>query len=267
MKRGLEAYSSEQVAAIRMFVAFICMFPFWIKLFDKNDLKYWPAFLTVGLFGNFIPAFLFTKAETGISSALAGMLNGLTPLFTLILGVLVFKTKVKWFQVTGIIIAFLGAIGLITAGNSISTENTQLFYSLLVALATLCYGISVNTIKAKLNHVAAIKATAWAFTLVGPMAGIYLFSTDFIYVANTHPQGLSSLGYVFILGAVGTALSVALFNVLIRQTTAIFASSVTYLIPIVAIIWGIVDGETIFPMQLLFISLIITGIYLVNKKG
>ena len=146
MKRGMEVYGSDEVAALRIFIAFLVLIPLVFKHVKKAHLKYWPAFLGMGMLGNFIPAFLFTKAETGISSSLAGMLNSLTPLFTLLLGVLLFKTKTKWVNVTGIVIGFIGAMGLLLTGKS-EDMSGNLFYGSLVVIATLCYAFSVNIIR------------------------------------------------------------------------------------------------------------------------
>ncbi len=266
MKRGLEAFASDEVAALRMFIAFLFLSPLIYKHVKKEFLKYWPSFLGMGMLGNFIPAFLFTKAETVISSSLAGMLNSLTPLFTLLFGVLLFKIKTKLVNGIGIIMGFIGAIGLLLVGKPQDMGN-NLSYGLLVVVATVCYAFSVNIIKKGLNNVNSITATVWAFTFVGPLAGIYLFAgTDFTAHLRTSPGALSSLGFVSILAIFGTAISVIIFNVLIRSTTALFASSVTYLIPIVAMGWGLFDKEAVLPLHFAWIGLILLGVYLVNKK-
>ncbi|OFY86875.1 MAG: hypothetical protein A3F72_00505 [Bacteroidetes bacterium RIFCSPLOWO2_12_FULL_35_15] len=266
MKRGMEVFSSEEVAALRILMAFLFLSPLVFRHVKMPMLKHWKGFVGMGVLGNFIPAFLFTKAETGISSSLAGMLNSLTPLFTLLLGVLLFKIKTRWINAVGIMIGFVGAIGLLMVGKSIDLDNNLLF-GFYVVLATLCYGLSVNIIKKSLNDVNPITATVWAMMFIGPVAGFYLFGfTDFTYRLANDPKALESLGYVAILAVFGTALSVIVFNVLIRQTTALFASSVTYLIPIVAMGWGLFDNEAVLPLHFVWIALILLGVYLVNKK-
>lgn len=266
MKRGMEAYSSDEVGAMRMLIAFLALSPLMFRHIKRAQLKYWAAFLGMGMLGNFIPAFLFTKAETGISSSLTGMLNSLTPLFTLLLGVVMFKAKTRFVNAAGIFIGFLGAVGLLTVGKSSDMSN-NLFYSLYVLIATICYALSVNIIKKYLNDVNSITATVWAMSFIGPPAGIYLFGfTDFAHRLTTHPQAMYSLGYVSILAVFGTALSVILFSKLIRDTNTLFASSVTYLIPIVAIGWGLFDGENIQAQHFVWIGLILAGVYLVNRK-
>jgi len=266
MKRGLDVYSSDEVAALRILIAFLFLSPLIFKHVKKPLLKHWKGFLGMGVLGNFIPAFLFTKAETGISSSLTGMLNSLTPLFTLLLGVLLFKTKPRWINAFGIMIGFVGAIGLLLVGKRVDTDNNLLF-GFYVVLATICYGLSVNIIKKSLNDVNSITATVWALMFIGPIAGLYLFGfTDFTTRLANNPMALNSLGYVSVLAIFGTALSVIIFNVLIRNTNALFASSVTYLIPVVAMGWGIMDGENVQMLHFLWIGLILIGVYLVNKK-
>ena len=266
MKRGMEAYTSDEVGALRMLIAFLALSPLMFRHIRRAQLRYGAAFLGMGMLGNFIPAFLFTKAETGISSSLTGMLNSLTPLFTLLLGMLLFRAKTRFVNAAGIFIGFLGAVGLLTVGKS-SDMSSHLFYSLYVVVATLCYALSVNIIKKYLNEVNPVTATVWAMSFIGPPAGIYLFGfTDFAHRLGTHPQAMYSLGYVAILAVLGTALSVILFSKLIRNTNALFASSVTYLIPVVAIGWGVFDGENVEGQHLVWIGLILAGVYLVNRK-
>lgn len=266
MKRGLQTFSSQQVAALRIFVAFLAIIPFAFTHLRKEHLKYWKAFAVMGILGNFIPAFLFTKAETVISSALAGMLNSLTPLFTLLFGFIFFGVKPSRNQVIGISMGFAGAIGLlINVDANVNTQNS-FWYAMMVVVATVFYGISLNTIRKNLQEVNAVTATVWAMSIIGPMAGAYLFSTDFTQKFVTMPKVWSSLGYVCILGIVGTSISVIFFNILIKQSGVLFASSVTYLIPVVAVFWGVADGENIQLIHFLWISIILTGVYLVNRK-
>lgn len=265
MKKGLVAFNSNQVAALRLVIAGLFLLPFGIIQFRKwhpSKLKY---FFAVGLFGNFIPAFLFTLAETKVSSSLAGLLNSLTPTFTLVLGMLFFGMTVRKNHILGIILGFIGAAVLII-GPGMAAFNEDAVFGLLVVLATVFYGISVNVIRKHLSEVNSITTTFWAFMLTSPFAGAYLLTTD-VHLRLSSPEGYSSLSYIAILGIVGTASAVMLFNMLIRNTNAIFASSVTYLIPIVALGWGILDNEEVGLIHLLAISLILGGIFLINRKS
>ncbi len=264
MKRGLEAYSSEQVAALRIGMAYLFLLPFLLKFYQIDLKKYWKGLLGMGIFGNLIPAFLFTKAETGISSSLAGMLNALTPIFTIIIGWIAFRNKTSTFQIIGIITGFGGALLLMYSGED--SKGSNINFAMLIVAATLCYAISVNMIRKFLSDISSTRATVWAFMFTGPVALIYLFSTNFMEVVNTHPQALSSLGYTAILGIVGTALSVIAFNELIKISGPIFASTTTYLIPIVAVFWGLYDGEKIAWMQVVAIGIILIAIWFVNYR-
>lgn len=265
MKRGMEVFTSEQVAAMRIFIAFLFLSPLLFKHVKVEFLKHWKGFLAMGVIGNLIPAFLFTKAETGISSSLTGALNSLTPSFALLIGVLLFKVKTGWVNSLGITVGFIGAIGLLMVGKEDTMDNNLLFV-FYVILATICYALSVNIIKKHLNEVNPVTCTVWAMLFIGPCAGVYLFTTDFTYRLTTHPLALQSLGFISILAIFGTAISVIIFNILIRNTNAIFASAVTYLIPIVAMGWGLFDNESVLPLHFAWIALILFGVYLVNKK-
>ena len=258
-------FSGEQVAAIRMALAFVVMLPFAIYFRKHFFGKHWKALLIVGLFGNTIPAFLFTAAQTNDNSSFIGMLNSLTPLFTLLLGVAVFKIKIKTLNVVGVLIALAGALGLIFASAKGSVGGATFTEALLVVGATLCYAISVNTIKRHLNGLNPLLITSIGFSYVGPPIIVYLLTTDVQGPLLEHPQGWSALGYIAILSVVGTALAVVLFNRLVTISTSIFAASVTYLIPIVAIFWGLIDGEPIALMAILCSVVILGGVYLVNK--
>ncbi|MCB0400559.1 MAG: DMT family transporter [Flavobacteriales bacterium] len=264
MKRGLLVYSHTQVAAIRISLSFLVLVPFAFQALRKVEKKKWVYILISGVFGNGIPAFLFTKAQTQIPSALSGMLNSLTPIFALILGLLFFKARTGTLQIIGVIIGLAGAVGLITS-NGVDLSNTNFSYSLYIVLATICYAISVNVIKTHLKEINAIHITALAFFSIGPVTIPYLFTTDFVDTFLQNEHALQALGYIAILAIFGTAMSVLLFNMLIKKTTTLFATSVTYLIPIVAILWGMLDGEKFNMIQAICIITTLIGIYFINK--
>jgi drug/metabolite transporter (DMT)-like permease len=266
MKKGLEAFSSDEVAALRIGIAFLFLVPFYIRFNQINFKKNWKGLVLMGVFGNLIPAFLFTKAETQISSSLTGMLNALTPLFTVLVAFFWFKSKFTGIQLTGILTGMLGAVMLLyfNEGGDVSQNN---LYSLLVVAATLCYAISVNGIKHYLSGMNSTEATIGAFTITGPLALIYLFwQTDFVNDMKISKLALSSLGYVSILAIVGSAISVIVYNTLIKQAGTVFASTCTYLIPIVAVFWGLLIGETVNLLQIAGIIVVILSVYLINRR-
>lgn len=266
MKRGLDAFSYEQVAALRLFIAFVFSAIIGKRFYKSLPIKkLWPLFLS-GIIGNGIPAFLFTKAETHLDSALVGILNVLTPLFTLFIGLFFYQIRVRLVNYIGIIIGLFGTVYLLLP--DIQELNIEILrYSLLAIGATVCYGWSTHIIKAQLHELNSIQITTLAFTFIGPWAGVYLFSSDFIEVMNTHPKAWASLGYIAILAIVGSALAVIVFNKLIKLTGALFATSCTYIIPIVAILWGVLDNEQITMHQLVGFVIILGGVYLVNKRN
>ena len=265
MKTGLKSFSSEQVAGIRILLASLVLLPFSIKnlkFLKKEDVK---SLLIVGFLGSFIPAFLFTKAQTQIDSSLAGMLNSLSPVFTLIIGMLLYKTNFKSLQALGIVIGLIGALGLIVSGDGLSIGNVNA-YTLLIVLATIFYAINANEIKSQLSHLTGIQVTSLAFLFTLPASIIYLLTTNFKPVF-TNPSWTIHLLSIAALGIIGTALAALLLNIIIRNTSAIYAQSVTYIIPIFAIFWGLMDGEMISALHLVSMCFILLGVYLTNKKN
>jgi drug/metabolite transporter (DMT)-like permease len=245
-----------------MGIAWLSLLPFvWNKLF-KIQKKHIIPILVVGLFGNGFPAFLFTKAQTELDSSLIGILNALVPLFTFVLAMLLFKTKVKVSQLIGILLGLSGAVWLI-AGGGLVLENAH--YSWYIIVATLCYAISLNTIKNYLQEMSAIDISGLAFFVVGPFCLLALGFSDFSFKMMNSEGANLALFYIIILSTVGTSIALVLFNQLVKGTTAIFASSVTYLIPIVAIFWGFIDCEIITLNHFIGIAIILGGIHLVNK--
>jgi drug/metabolite transporter (DMT)-like permease len=265
MKEGLKAFSSQEVAALRIGIASLFMLPFLVK-YHGISRRHLPGLLIMGILGSLIPAFLFTAAETRISSSLAGMLNALTPLFTIVVGALFFKLSIRKNQVIGVLTGFAGAVALLLWSDD-KGQSSNAVYALLIVVATLFYAISVNSIKKYLSDMNSIAATAWSFAFVGPVALIYLFSqTDFTLHVTQNPQGWTALGYVSVLAIAGSALSVIVYNVLIKRAGTLFAASCTYFIPIVAIGWGLVRGESVRPVQFLAMGIIILGVWLINRR-
>ncbi len=272
IKRGLytpegsQLFSSIQVGAMRIVVAALFMLPFSLKSIRKLVSRKGGVFLVVGVFGNALPAFLFAIAQTEISSALAGMLNALVPLFSLLIAFFIFKVNVRYWQVVGIFMGLIAAIGLVYfSGNGIGNSSNN-WYALLAVGATLCYAISLNTIKQYLQDESAVNITGLALLLVSPV-GIYLLISTGFYNTLTQTQGsLYGFGAIALLAIVGTALALIIFNRLVQETSAIFASSVTYLIPLVAILWGLADGEQLHMMQVLCALILLGGIFLINRK-
>ncbi|MBN2173902.1 MAG: DMT family transporter [Bacteroidales bacterium] len=264
IKVGLKSFSNEQAAAIRLLLASLALLPVSLrnlKVLKRKDLKW---LLVSGFIGSFIPAFLFTKAQTRIDSALAGILNSLTPVFTLVIGVLFFRSKFKLIKIVGLLLGLVGAFGLVLAGEEVELGKINLF-ALLVVLATTCYAVNINVVKARLTHLNGVQITSLSFVFVGPVALAYLLSTDIEPVFEHHnwPLHFAALAA---LGIIGTAIAMVLMNSLIRHVSTILASSVTYIIPIFAIMWGFLDGENITFHHIGNMLIILVGVYLINRK-
>lgn len=264
MKYGLLSFSYSQIGMIRISFAF--WFTFIIafrrlKLLRKKDIG---PLVVVGLCGNAIPYILFPLAVTRLDSGLVGILNSLVPLFTLIIGVVFYKTKVGLPSVIGILIGLAGAVWLLMPGMEV--DVTKLQYGLLPIIATVCYAISINTVSTRLKHLDSLSITLLSLLFVGIPATIYVFSTDFLHIMQTDERAWTSLGYIAILGMIGSSLAVIIFNYLIKNTDSLFAASVTYAIPVVALLWGVVDGENIGWEHLVGMISILLGVYVVNAR-
>lgn len=264
MKRGLEVFSPVQVGAYRLSIAGLALLPIVIQHWGpllKSKLKY---FFIVGLVGNGIPAFLFATAQTKLNSSTAGALNALTPLFTLLIGVWLFQNRLTLSKTLGVIIGLMGALILILLrANGLAEPHWA--YGLLIVLATVMYGTSVNTVGKYLREVRPMVTAAVPLVLAATPSVFILFSTDFVQRFD-QPGAWIALGYISILGLLGSAASLVAFNKLIQITSPIFASTTTYLMPIVALFWGLLDGEALGWPQFLGMLSILIGIWLVNRK-
>ena len=265
IKRGLDAFSFEQVATLRIFIASIFLAVLGRKFYTNIPIKkLWPIFCT-GVIGNGIPPFLFSKAQTYVDSGIVGVLNVLTPLFTILIGILFYNLKVKTINYLGVALGIIGTVYLLTPQSEQLNDKT-LYFSIIAILVTVCYGWSANILKAHLEDLNAIQITTISFTFIGPWAGIYLFCGNFLEIMQSHPKALTSLGSIAILAIMSSAIAVIAFNKLIKMTGPLFATSCTYIIPIIAIIWGISDKEIITLHHIIGFVIILGGVYLVNKR-
>jgi len=264
IKRGLVAFNPYQVAALRVGIAAVAFFPFF--LIKRKEVRWedWKYLAVVGLIGTGIPSFLFPLAQTEISSSLTGVLSTLTPIFTLILAVLFFSVKVKKRNVLGVVIGLAGAVALMIFGKS-AFEGGNNWYSLLIVVGCLCYAMSVNTVKAGLQNLNPITLSSAAFALLLPFAIFGFWWTDVPTTLQTHPEGWISLAYIAGLSLAGTFFASVLFFWLVQLTNAVFASTVAYLMPIVAIGLGALDGEMITAWHFGGMGLILFGVYLARE--
>lgn len=261
IKWGLVAFEPFQVASLRVGIAAVAFFPFFLIKRKEVQLKDWKYLAIVGLIGTGIPSFLFPIAQTEISSSLTGVLSTLTPIFTLILGILFFAAKVARRNIVGVVIGLVGAMTLIVFGKA-AFEGGNNWFGLFIVLGCFCYAISVNTVKAGLQNLNPITLSSAAFALLLPLAGFGFWWTDISTTLQTHPQAWECLGYIAALSLAGTFFASVLFFWLVQLTSAVFASTVAYLMPIVALLLGALDGELITVWHLGGMILILFGVYL-----
>ncbi len=265
MKRTLEVYSNVELGALRISFAGLVLLPFVFSRIKGLSKSEWFWLIIVGLIGNTIPAFLFAKAQTGIDSSLAGILNSTTPLFTLIVGVLIYKLKTHWLNFVGIIFGFIGAIMIIISKNN-GHIDFNLQYSAYVILATVFYAFNLNIVKYKLKNIPPFSIAIISYSIVLFPVLVYLFSGTQFTTTVMRSGAFAALIYPAVLGIIGSAIAIIIFNYLVKISGVLFTASVTYLIPIVATIFGVFDGEVIKPIHILWIALILFGVFLVNKK-
>lgn len=269
IKRGLEVFSPGEVGAYRIVAAATFLLPLSLPRLKKLNRKQVENLIIIGLLGSFIPAFLFPTAQTRLSSSLTGVLNALTPLFVVIIGALFFSSKITRRNALGLVIAFIGVLILITLkeGSGLDSFTGINAYALFVILACICYGFNLHLIKTRFESLKSIEITALSLLMVLPLALIYLMAgTQFSYKLASHAGAWEALGFVTLLGVMGTALALIMFNVMVKKSSPIFASSVTYLIPVVAIFWGVLDGEVLLFGHYIGIVAVIAGVWVGNRK-
>lgn len=264
IKKSLHVYSIPEVAAGRVFFAFIFFIPVLVRSRKTIPRPLMGFFFMSGMLGYLIPAFFFALAQSEISSALAGTLNAVSPMFTMLIGVLFFAKGTHRTQILGLVIALAGALMLVFTQGGVAMPTIN-YYALYIVLATVCYGTNINIVSRYYSELPAVVSTAWIFAGVGPIAfGILLFTHFFDKIVD--PANLLPTSYLFSLGVLASGLMSVLFNRVIQLTSAVFAASVTYLMPIVALSWGLLDGEYVGIQQWVGTAVILLGVYLINRR-
>lgn len=265
IKKGLVGLTPIQLGAFRILMTTVILLLVGYKSLRGWSFEQWKWLVFTGFFGTFFPSFLFAFSETEIDSSVVAVLNGLTPLFTIIVAYFFFQQTVKKRQLGGVLIGFIGTI-ILVAQEFTLTSTGDGRYALLVVMASMCYAINVNTIKYKLVGVAPMAIALANFVAICIPALIFLLGSSFPWTSfYNDPIILNSMGYIFILSLFGTAFAKVLFNELLTFSSTIFSISITYLLPIVAIGWGLLDGEHFGGLQWLASGLILGGIYLVTE--
>jgi|TARA_B110000879_G_scaffold88921_1_gene122254 drug/metabolite transporter (DMT)-like permease len=266
IKKGLQGLSPLQLGSLRTLISALFIFTIGFKSLKTIQSHQWKWIVITGFLGTFFPSFLFAFAETEVDSGVVSILNSLVPLNTILIGLAVFKITSTKTQVFGVILGFIGASMLIFNSMELHPDQNYL-YAGFVVLATVMYASSVNIIKRYLQDVKPIAiATGNFVAIVIPAVLVLSFSNFFTTQTFENDAIYSSIGCVAILSLFGTVMAKIIFNTLIQISSPVFASSVTYLMPVVALLWGLLDGEVFGLNQGLASLLIVSGIYLANKK-
>lgn len=264
IKKGLVGLSALQLGSLRILFAAVFLLLIGFKSLMKIPKQKWKYIALTSIFGTFIPAYLFAIAETEIDSSITAILNSLTPLNTLILGAMAFGINFKRSQVWGVFIGLVGSMLLVFNG-AINHPEQNYYYAILVIIASICYAVNVNLLKKYLHDLSPLSITTGNFAfLVIPTLLILSFSGFFEVVHLVKVQ--HSILFIMILGVVGTGIANILFFKLIQMSSPVFATSVTYLIPIVAFFWGLLDNEMLTSVQFFGAFIVLIGVYLSAKK-
>ena len=267
IKKGLLGLTPVQLGAVRIIFTSIVLFLAGFRRVKSIKLKDWKWIGLTGLLGTFFPSFLFAYAETEIDSSVASILNSLVPLNTIFIGFLIFKITFTTQQITGVFVGLAGTVILILSGASVNPDQNYT-YVLFVIAATFMYASSVNILKRYLQHMDALTIAVGNFSfIVIPAVLILVFSGFFNPKVLNSEAVKPALGYLFLLSLFGTAIAKVMFNKLVNIATPVFASSVTYVMTIVAVFWGVLDGERFGVLQALAALVILFGVYLANKRS
>jgi len=269
MKKGLVVFSALELGAARVSVAAALLLPFALREIGRVDRTRLKWLALSGTVGTLIPAFLFAYAETRLASGLAGVLNALTAVFALLVGALLFGQRLTGLRVLGIALGLVGTVVLMLLGGSGDAgpaAGGSAWYGLYIVAATVGYGLSVNVIKHRLHALTPVAVTSLLLLIIGgPALAYLLLGTGFVYKLTTVPGAWPAFGYIALLATMSTAVATVLFNMLIQRSTTLFASSSTYLIPIVALAWGALDGEAFNGWHAAGMGIILGGVFIIHR--
>jgi len=265
IKKGLIGLTQIQLGSLRIVMTSIILFSVGMPALKEIKPPQWTWIGLSALFGTFFPAFLFAFAQKHIDSAVASILNSFTPLATAILGYTVFRIYTTKRQILGVLIGLVGSIMLILAGTKINPQQNH-WYGILVLIASVGYALNVNIIKKYLKDLSPMAIATGNFVLIVLPALLILIATGYFSQVWTMPTVQVSTGYIAILALFGTALAKILFNKMIQISSPVFASSVTYTMPVVAVMWGVFDGERFGWHQVLSAGIVLLGVYLAHQS-
>lgn len=265
IKKGLVGLTSFQVASLRIIFAATVIFLYSYNSLKKIPRESWKWILITAYTGTFFPVYLISYGQTEIESGLASIITTVTPINTLIIGIIFFSLTFSIKQLLGLFIGLVGAVLLLYEASE-TNLNSNIYFSFFIYLTTVGYAASVNLIKKYLTNIPPEAVTAGIFLSISPPAIIVLYFSDFTDLNFQDPLILKSIFFVLVLGVFGSAIAQTLFNKFVKIASPIFASAVTYTMPVVAIFWALIDGETLSIMQFFATSIILVGVFLVNKR-
>ena len=265
IKKGLVGLNSVQLASLRMIFAASVIYIYSYNSIKKIPKKSWKWIVITAYLGTFFPVYLISYGQTEIESGLASIITTVTPINTLIIGIIFFSLTFSIKQLFGLFIGLVGAVLLLYEANE-TNLNSNIYFSFFIYLTTVGYAASVNLIKKYLTNIPPEAVTAGIFLSISPPAIIVLYFSDFTDLNFQDPLILKSIFFVLVLGVFGSAIAQTLFNKFVKISSPIFASAVTYTMPVVAIFWALIDGEILSIMQFFATAIILIGVYLVNKR-
>lgn len=266
IKKSLIGLSAIQVGALRIIFTSIFLFMVGLKTIKEIKREEWKWVAWSGFLGSFFPPFLFAIAQTELDSAIASILNSLTPLNTVIVGILFFGVLVTRRQILGVVIGLIGTVILISKGAEFNQDQNY-WYSILIIVSSVGYALNINIMKRYLGNLSALAIATGNFICILLPAIIILIATGFFTVVFSSPEMQKGLIYVIVLALFGTAFAKVFFNKLVSVASPVFAASVTYTMPLMAIFWGVIDGESLHIYQILGGVVILLGVYLSNKRN
>ncbi|MGL2987439.1 DMT family transporter [Flavobacterium sp. RSSA_27] len=264
IKKGLVGLTAFQLGSLRIIFAALFLLLIGFRSLVKIPQHQWKYIALTSMFGTFLPAYLFAIAQTQIDSSISSILNSLTPLNTLLIGALFFRLDFRRNQIFGVLIGLVGSALLIWNG-AVHHPNQNYYYAFLVLIASICYATNVNLIKKYLSDLPSLSITTGNFLVLLFPALAVLYSTDF-FAISYGVEVQESVLYILILGVLGTGIANIIFFKLIQISSPVFATSVTYLIPVVAFFWGMLDQELLTPVQLFGAFIVLVGVYLSARK-
>ena len=265
IKKGLVGLNSVQLASLRMIFAASVIYIYSYNSIKKIPKKSWKWIVITAYLGTFFPVYLISYGQTEIESGLASIITTVTPINTLIIGIIFFSLTFSFKQLLGLFIGLVGAVLLLYEASE-TNLNSNIYFSFFIYLTTVGYAASVNLIKKYLTNIPPEAVTAGIFLSISPPAIIVLYFSDFTDLNFQDPLILKSIFFVLVLGVFGSAIAQTLFNKFVKISSPIFASAVTYTMPVVAIFWALIDGETLSIMQFFATAIILIGVSLVNKR-